>query len=38
MDIGQVFASLLVVLIMVRLGQLLIHSGHAAAAPVTPES
>jgi hypothetical protein len=37
MDIGQVVASLLVVLIMVRLGQLLIHSGHAPAAPVTPE-
>jgi hypothetical protein len=37
MDIGQIFACLLVVLMMVRLGQLLIHSGHAPAAPVTPE-
>jgi hypothetical protein len=37
MEIGQVLASLLVVLIMVRLGQLLIHSGHAPAAPATPE-
>jgi hypothetical protein len=38
MTIGQVFASILVVLIMVRLGQLLVRSGHPSTPAATPDS
>lgn len=37
MTIGQVCASILVVLILVRLGHLLVLSGHSPATAVTPD-